>query len=137
MYLMRIGFQDFNNTETETIGYSGFSFGIPTTSLNINATLPNGKVGVADGADLSTFTYQMNKIIGQVNNTLDALSIIVENSDAFDAGEQSSLTSSVSTIKSNFNSSMEELDASMATRMSNEISAREELDSTNQSNLGA
>lgn len=130
-----VSVSNFNATEETQISYSGFSFGKPNVTLTLNATLPSGKVGVADGADLNTINTPVTTLVANIDSTLDSISSTVSSADAFDAGEQSALTQAIATIKANFNSKMQELTSSLATRMSGESETRATLDETNQANL--
>lgn len=134
---IKVSVNNFNEVEGEGISYSGFEFGKPGTEIVLNNTLPNGKLGVADGADLNTINTPMGSLVNNVNNNLDAIKNAVNGADAFDMAEAQALTDSVTRIKDDFNAKMEELENSLSTRMSGEIGLRENLDSTNQSNLGA
>lgn len=128
---------NFNIIENESISYSGFSFGKPNTEMNLNVTLPNGKVGVADNADISTVNNPMHTLVTSVNSILDEIVNKVQNADAFDADEQASLTTGVTNIKNKFNEEMTELEESLKTRMSGEISERDKLNSANKGHLEA
>lgn len=128
---------NFNMIENENIVYSGFSFGKPSTSLTLNATLPNGKVGVADGAELKAINDPMTSLITSVTDVLGDVKKAVVNSDAFSDAEQNALATAVENIKAAFVNNMNELKESLATRMSGEIDARAQLDRANISNLGA
>ena len=128
---------NFNMIENENIVYSGFAFGRPTTSLTLNTTLPNGKVGVADGAELKAINDPMTSLITSVTDVLGDVKKAVVNSDAFSDAEQNALATAVENIKSAFVNNMNELKESLATRMSGEIDARAQLDRANISNLGA
>ena len=134
---IKVSVNNFNSVENESISYPGFAFGKPATALNLGATLPNGKVGVADGADLNTINAPMNKMVNNVNATLTNIANTVKGADAFDMDEQSALANAISNIKSKFEATMGELENSLNSRMSNEISLRDQLDSTNISNLEA
>ena len=126
---------NFNSVEGENIHYPGFSFGTPTTTLSLNATLPNGKVGVAEGADLSTISEPMTTLVSNIDSALDGVCTAVSTSDAFDSAEVEALTTSVNNIKSTFDTHMEELKSSLSTRMSGEIAQRDALNQANQQNL--
>ncbi len=134
---IRASVNNFNSVENESISYPGFTFGTPSTgALNsLNNTLPNGKVGVAEGADLNTINNDFTTFVSQVDDTLNNIVTTVQNADAFDSSEQQALTSSVTTIKNNFNSSMDTLKSQLNTRVSSEISTRDQLNQTNISNL--
>lgn len=134
---IRVSVQNFNQTEDESISYSGFSFGKPNVSLQLNGTLPNGKKGVADGADLDTINQPMKMLIDKVSASLDQIRSTVSSADAFDNAEQQALTNSINTIKNNFVEKMTELKSSLQNRMSSEISTRDNLDKTNIENLSA
>lgn len=123
--------KNFNSQEQESISYSGFSFGKPNSTITVNATLPNGKVGVADGADLDSINVPMTTMISKIDSNLDEIKNAVSSSDAFDSNEQEGLNTSINRIKTNFNNSMNELKNSLASRMSGEISSRQELDRAN------
>lgn len=123
--------RNFNSQEQESISYSGFSFGKPNSTISVNATLPNGKVGVADGADLDSINVPMTTMINKIDSNLDEIKNAVSSSDAFDSNEQEGLNTSINRIKTNFNNSMNELKNSLANRMSGEISSRQELDRAN------
>lgn len=132
---IRMSVNNFNATEQEDINYPGFAFGIPNTEITLNQTLPNGKVGVADGADLTSIEVPMNNLIGAIEGDLDTILNTVKNADAFDVNEQEALSSSITNIKNKFSEAMEELKSSLSNRMSGEISARDSLDQANISNL--
>lgn len=134
---IRMSVNNFNAIESEDINYPGFSFGMPNTEIILNQTLPNGKVGVADGADLTSIEVPMNNLTSAVEGDLDSIVNTVKSADAFDNNEQEALTSSVTTIKNRFVEVMEELKSSLNTRMSGEISQRDSLNEANISNLGA
>lgn len=134
---IRMSVQNFNQTEDESISYSGFSFGKPNVSLQLNSTLPNGKKGVADGADLDTINTPMKMLIDKVSTSLDQIRTTVSSADAFDNAEQQALTNSINNIKNTFVENMSELKNSLQTRMSSEISTRDSLDKTNIENLSA
>lgn len=134
---MRISVLNFNNIEQSDINYPGFTFGMPNTDIIINKTLPNGKIGVADGADLTSIEVPMNNLTSAIEADLDSIVNTVRSADAFDNNEQEALTTSVTTIKNNFSQVMHELDGSLSTRMSGEISQRDALNQANISNLGA
>jgi hypothetical protein len=125
----------FNSVENENISYSGFNFGKPDTTMNINNTLPNNKVGVADGADLNTINVPMNNMVNRINSILDGIASRVKSADALDIEEQSALTDSINKIKNHFDTEMKELEQSLKDRMSNEIMERDKLQSVNVSNL--
>ena len=134
---VKISVNNTNSVEGEQIAYPGFAFSIPRTDITLNATLPNGKIGVADNADLNVVSESMKRMIEKISTILDEISNTVSNADAFDIEEQSSLSSSITNIKSRFENEMQELHSSLVTRMTNEINQREQLDSTNKSNLEA
>lgn len=134
---LRISVDNFNNIEGTRFGYPGFSFGMPNTDVIINKTLPNGKTGVADGADLTSIEVPMNNLTSAVEADLDSIVNTVRGADAFDNNEQDALTSSVTNIKNKFSQVMQELKSSLSTRMSGEISQRDALNQANISNLGA
>lgn len=134
---MRISVDNFNNVELEDINYSGFSFGMPNTKIVLNDTLPNGKVGVADGADLTSIEVPMNNLTSVVEGDLDSIVNTVRSADAFDNNEQEALTASITNIKNRYSEVMQELKGSLNTRMSGEISQRDSLNQANISNLGA
>lgn len=134
---IRMSVNNFNAVESEDINYSGFSFGMPNTEITLNQTLPNGKVGVADGADLTSIEVPMSNLTSAVESDLDSIVNTVKSADAFDNNEQESLTSSITNIKNKFVEVMEELKSSLNTRMSGEISQRDSLNQANISNLGA
>lgn len=129
--------QNFNSIEEENIRYSGFSFGKPNATISLNNTLPNGKVGVADGADLDSINVPMTTMVNKVDSNLDEIKSAVSSSDAFDSNEQEGLNSSIERIKNNFNNAINELKNSLSTRMSGEIEARNNLDKTNSEILGS
>jgi len=130
-----VSVNNFNATEDTNISYSGFSFEKPTTDLTLNATLPSGKVGVADGADLNTINTPVMTLVANINSTLDNISSTVSGADAFDAVEQGALTQAVNTIKTNFDTGMQELTTSLESRMSGEIEERDALNAANEANL--
>lgn len=132
---IRFAVQNFNSQEKEDIRYGGFSFGKPNVTISLNNTLPNGKVGVADGADLDSINVPMNTMVQKVDSNLDEIKLAVRGSDAFDSNEQEALNTSIDRIKTSFNNSMNELKNSLATRMSGEISSRDSLNRANQSLL--
>lgn len=134
---LRVSVNNFNAVETEDINYPGFSFGMPNTDIVLNDTLPNGKVGVADGADLTSIEVPMNNLTSAVEGDLDSIVNTVRSADAFDNNEQEALTASITNIKNKFDSVMQELKGSLNTRMSGEISQRDSLNQANISNLGA
>ena len=134
---IRTSVNNTNMIEGEQIAYPGFSFSIPRTEITLNATLPNGKIGVADNADLNVVSESMKRMMEKISTILDEISNTVSSADAFDIEEQSSLSSSITNIKTRFETSMQELHSSLVTRMTNEISLRDQLDSTNKSNLEA
>ena len=127
--------RSFNQVENESILYSGFRFGKPDTSMNINNTLPNNKVGVADGADLNSINTPMNTMVQRVNGILDNIVSTVRSADALDIEEQTALTNAVQKIKNHFDTEMTELEQSLKDRMSNEIMERDALQSKNVSEL--
>lgn len=134
---IRTSVNNFNAIETEDVNYPGFSFGMPNTEITLNQSLPNGKVGVADGADLTSIEVPMNNLTSAVESDLDTILNTVKSADAFDLNEQEALSSSITTIKNKFVEVMEELKSSLNTRMSGEISQRDSLNQANISNLGA
>lgn len=134
---IRMSVNNFNAVENEDINYPGFSFGMPNTDITLNQTLPNGKVGVADGADLTSIEVPMNNLTSSVEGDLDSIVNTVKSADAFDNNEQEALTASITNIKNKFDSVMQELKGSLNTRMSGEISQRDSLNQANISNLGA
>ena len=127
---------NFNAVEEESISYPGFNFGKPSTTLSLNANLPNGKKGVAEGADLSSIETPMTSLISKVDGALDNVNSAVKSSDAFNSAEVNALSSSITKIKSTFDTSMAELKSSLSTRMSGEISTRQSLDKNIVSTLG-
>ena len=127
--------KNFNSVEGEEISYSGFSFTAPQIELSINATLPNGKKGVMDGASLDDIKTPINNLINNVSGYLDAIESAVKSADALDQEEQSTLSTSITQIKNKFNSSMTELSNSLSTRMSGEIAERDKLLQANKTNL--
>ncbi len=134
---MRTSVTNTNNVEGESFNYPGFSFGMPNINLKLNDTLPNGKKGVADGADLTSIEIPMKNLNSAIEADLDSIVNAVRNADAFDNNEQEALTASVTNIKNKLNSVMQELESSLNTRMSGEISQRDALNQANISNLGA
>ena len=132
---IKVSVNNFNSVEAENISYPGFAFGKPNTTLNLAAALPNGKVGVADGADIGTINDPMKRMVERITSLLDNIVNTVRGADAFDVEEQTALTTAVSNIKAKFEAGMQELENSLATRMSNEISVRDQLNATNKSNL--
>lgn len=134
---MRLSVKNFNNVENSNIIYPGFSFGMPNTEIVLNKTLPNGKIGVADGADLTSIEVPMNNLNSAVETDLNSIVNTVRSADAFDINEQEALTASVTNIKNRFTEVMQELNGSLNTRMSGEISQRDALNQANISNLGA
>ena len=114
---IRASVNNFNSVENESISYPGFTFGTPSTG------------------DLNTINNDFTTFVSQVDDTLNNIVTTVQNADAFDSSEQQALTSSVTTIKNNFNSSMDTLKSQLNTRVSSEISTRDQLNQTNISNL--
>lgn len=133
---IRTSVLNFNSIESENITYTGFSFGIPSVNLELNQTLPNGKVGVSDNADLKAINVPMENLVVGVTNVLDTIVNKVKAADALDAEEQEALTQRILNIKSDFNKEMEDRKSELTTRMQGEISAREELRNVNLGNLG-
>ena len=115
----------FNAVEDESISYAGFTFGKPDTTISVGATLPNGKVGVADGADLSSINVPMKTMVEKVNAVMDDIVSKVNSADALDMAEQEALTYSVQRIKAHFDTEMNELAQSLESRMSGEIMERD------------
>ncbi len=134
---IRVSVNNFNSVENENISYPGFTFGTPSAgALNeLNSTLPNGKVGVAEGADLNTINSDFTTFVSRIDDTLNNIMSTVQNADAFDSNEQQALTTSVTNIKNKFNSTMDTLKGELNTRVSSEISTRDQLNATNISNL--
>ncbi|MBQ6495186.1 MAG: hypothetical protein IJI49_04210 [Bacilli bacterium] len=122
---------NFNLVEGESINYPGFNFGIPSISMELAATLNGGKLGVKEGADISSIETPMQTLIDNVKKTLENILTTVKSCDAFDSDEVTSLTNSVNKIKSDFETDMETLKSSLTTRMSREISERETLEKAN------
>ena len=122
---------NFNNVEDESINYPGFSFSKPNFDATLANTLPNGKVGVADGADVNTVANPINNMTQSINSVLGEIVSTVKSADAFDGAEQEVLTSAVSNAQSKFNEAMGELTSSLSTRLEGEQSTRQELNTTN------
>ena len=133
---VRISVDNFNNQEEASIVFPGFSFATPATTLELHEKLPDGYIGVAEGADLNTISTAMDKVTTQVTTALQSVCDAAARSEAFDSGEMGALRGSVNNIKSKFEQAMAELKSSLATRMSGEIAARAELDRVNIENLG-
>ena len=127
--------KNFNQVEKEHIIYPGFRFGRPDTNMNINNTLPNGKVGVADGANLESINGPMKTMVERINSILDSVVSTVRSADALDIEEQESLTQGVQKIKNHFDTEMAQLQESLESRMSGEIAERDSLNQTNKSIL--
>ena len=121
---------NFNMVEQENISYPGFSFSKPAVAIELNATLPSGMVGVAEGADLDSINVPMNNFVTNVNNIIGSISTAIQNADAFSGEEQQALAASIN-IKTSFNSEMNELANSLRTRMTEEIDARSNLENAN------
>lgn len=132
---IKMSVDNFNTIEEEHISYSGFSFDKPALNFELAAALPNGKVGVADGANLKDIETPMTNLVNEVVEILNEIKAKVSSADAFDNAEQEALTSSIDRIKNTFETNMNELSQSLVDRMSKEISARDELDATNIQNL--
>lgn len=129
---IRAAVSNFNRMEEENISYKGFNFGKPEISMDLGATLPSGKVGVAEGADLNSIANPMKTLIKNVNVTLENISSTVKTCDAFDSAEINALTSGVEKIKSAFETGMQGLISSLESRMGEEIQARDSLNNANQ-----
>ena len=126
---------NFNTVEKEELVFDGFKAQKPTLSITINETLPNGKKGVLDGADLNTLVGPIDKLYTNATADLDEIVKYVCNSDAFDIDEQTALSNTITGIKTKFVQAISELKTSMKTRVSNEIATRSTLDTTNVQNL--
>ena len=134
---IKMSVKNFNAVENENINYNEFEFGKPSISLDLNDALPNGKVGVADKADLNDIKTPVETLATNVAATLDNIITTVNSIDAFSDDEQQGLVTSVTNIKNKFESEMDELKNSLNTRMSGEISARDELNRVNVQNLSS
>lgn len=133
---LKTNVENFKTTEEEyNINYPGFSFGTPNTKLELHEKLPDGYVGVAEGADLQTINGAMKKITVQINSSLEQVYSAAQNSQALDTSEMNALRQSINKIKNSFSEGMRELEASLNTRMSGEIASRDELDRVNVENL--
>lgn len=126
-----IAVANFNTVEEESISYPGFSFGNPNVGMSLNKTLPNGKVGVADGADISSISTPMKTLVSRVNTVLSNISSAVSSCDAFDSDEVNALTNAMTKYQTTFEESMQELENSLSSRMSGEIAQRDSLNKTN------
>lgn len=116
--------------EQENMYYTGFTFSVPSFSMKLNPTLPNGKKGVADGVDLNTINAPVVALISQIDSSLDGIVEAVTKTDAFSTAEQNALATSISTIKSTFDRGMDVLKSSLATRVNGEIDAKTKLGSS-------
>lgn len=132
---IKMSVDNFNSIEEEHISYSGFSFDKPALNFELAAALPNGKVGVMDGANLKDIETPMKNLITEVCEILNEIKSKVSSADAFDNAEQEALTNSIERIKTAFETEMNDLNQSLVDRMSKEISTRDELDKTNIQNL--
>ena len=117
---------DFNNSESGTISYSGFIFGRPTFTNTLNSTLPGDgdKIGVAEGADLTTISTAMSTLVSKVEAALSAVETAASSSTAFNTIAQGDLASSFTGIKSTFSEAMQGLITSLSDRMSGEMLSR-------------
>ena len=122
---------NFNMVEQENISYPGFSFSKPAVAIELNATLPSGMVGVAEGADLDSINGPMTNFVTNVTNIIGSIVTAIQNAEAFSGEEQQALAASINNIKTSFNSEMNELANSLRTRMSEEIDARSNLENAN------
>ena len=122
---------NFNMVEQENISYPGFSFSKPAVAIELNATLPSGMVGVAEGADLDSINGPMTNFVTNVNNIIGSIGTAIQNAEAFSGEEQQALAASINNIKTSFNSEMNELANSLRTRMTEEIDARSNLENAN------
>lgn len=129
--------KNFNMVENESIAFSGFSFGKPTIDMTLNATLPNGKVGMNDEADLSTINNPMEKLTTSVVGILNEIANKVQTADALDNDEQAALTQRLNSIKSDFEMKMNELKDSLSSRIQQEIDIRNHMKKVNLDNLSA
>lgn len=128
----------FNLDEGTNITYSGFSPApTPSVNLTLNDKLPNGKVGVADNADLTTIETPMDTLVTDVNSVLSTLESTVSQADAFDDVSATALSDSFTSIKNTFKNGMDGLKESFRTRMSGEISKRDAGDTIIRASLGA
>ena len=122
---------NFSMIEQENIYYPGFSFAIPSSAITLNQTLPNGKTGVAENADLNTINAPMTNMVNSINSILDGILSTVRAADAFSEAEQQALSQSITNIKNAFNNEMDELKKSLETRMNEEIETRNQLNAAN------
>lgn len=134
---IKMSVKNFNAVENENISYTDFAFGTPSIDLTLNEALPNGKVGVADKADLNDIKTPVETLASNVESTLENIISTVNSIDAFSDAEQQGLITSVQNIKNKFKTEMDELKNSLSTRMSGEISARDELNRVNVENLSS
>lgn len=134
---IKISVENINREENEAIGYIGFTMAKPSNiNITLNATLPNGKIGLSDNADIyNAINTPMNGLKANVDSALSSINDKVRTSDAFDANEQEALTTSINNIKNAFMEKMEELNASLKTRLEAEQNSRNTLDSINRENL--
>ena len=128
---------NFNITENENIVYSGISFKASVLSATLNDTLPNGKLGVADGADLNIIKEPIDKLVGETVEELDNIKKTVINCDAFSDAEQEALISGVEKQKSIFINDMNAVKDAVSKCMAQEVSDHADLDRANIGNLGA
>ena len=127
----------FNSLENESISYQGFTFGTPNVTVTLNATLPNGKVGVADGASIEAITNPFDTLVANVETNLNQVSSSVKSSDAFDDKEQAAMTSGIEKTVTNFVNAMAQIKQSVRQAFQQEEQTRTSYDATAESNLSS
>lgn len=131
---IRAAVNNFNLVEQEDINYKGFSMGTPNVEMSLNNALPNGKVGVAENAEIADI--KLSDLETAVCGILDNIKSTVQSADAFDNAEQEALSQGVESLKKLFTDAMIELTKSLETRMNGEIALREKLATANIGGLG-
>ena len=130
---------DISNEEGNVLTYTSFTFDAPTIDLTSEfaTKLPDGGIGVAEGADLDRISIFMNSLEGDVSSVLTNIKGKVDSSDVFNQTLQDNVIAAFGTVQTTFTQDMVDLRDSLKTRMDSEITNKTTLDTTANTRFGA